>query len=163
MTAERSWTFDRHPSYDGPWTGEPDKVQWIDEATDLDCLAVRNRLDAWCGYVGVPPGHQLHGLDYEAVHERLPDLDVHGGLTFAAGCHERENGDGVCHVPAAGRPADLWWIGFDCAHIGDVVPGMDAVRPDGLPPLPSRGHYTYKDLGFIRTEVTRLAEQLAPV
>jgi hypothetical protein len=25
----REWTFDNHPSGDGPWAGEPDKVYWV--------------------------------------------------------------------------------------------------------------------------------------
>lgn len=32
----------------GQWTNEPDKVQWIDEATGLDCLIVRHR---GCGHL----------------------------------------------------------------------------------------------------------------
>jgi hypothetical protein len=47
-----------------PWRDEPDKVQWIDEETDLDCLIVRNRMGALCGYVGISEGHPFYGKDY---------------------------------------------------------------------------------------------------
>jgi hypothetical protein len=83
---------------EGPWQDEPDKRQWQDEATGLPCLVVRNRGGALCGYVGVPAGHPCFEVDYDDVYgtynedytERtsgpLPDLEVHGGLTFSDFC-----------------------------------------------------------------------------
>jgi len=67
----------------GPWDDEPDKVQWIDKETDLDCLIVRNRGGALCGYVGVPPSHPWFEKGYDDV-----DVSVHGGLTFSDTCNE---------------------------------------------------------------------------
>jgi hypothetical protein len=177
--SERVWrgAVDRTGWDAGPWDDEPDKVQWIDEATGLDCLAVRNRHGSWCGYVGVPVGHRLHGVRYQ-------DLDfepeVHGGLTFSDKCMEgAPEGAGVCHVPEPGRPADIWWLGFDCGHFMDLSPGIDAllrqVRRD-RPPDPKleelearmremdpHGLFadTYRDLAYVRAEVARLAEQVA--
>lgn len=134
----------------GPWQHEPDKAQWVDN-TGLDCLIVRNRMNALCGYVGVPPDHPLHGLDYEDC----PDVDVHGGLTFAAACDEHATeGHGICHVPEPGRPGDVWWLGFDCAH------GCDA-KPDKR--MPAFDWETYRDFNYVATEVSRLAAQLADV
>src|SRR4051812_36910623 len=81
----------------GPWQSEPDKVQWVDKATGLDCLAVLHDSSGhWCGYVGVPEGHPNFQKDYEQVE---PWPEVHGGLTFASFCHEGDE-HGVCHVPA---------------------------------------------------------------
>ena len=57
-----------------------------------------------CGYVAVPVGHKLYGVEYDDA-----DVDVHGGLTFAGG-------NGKYPVEAA----DLWWFGYDCAHLGDA-------------------------------------------
>lgn len=116
------WRNRNHPPGKGVWADEPDKAQWVDAATDLDCLIVRNPTGALCGYVGVPPGHPWHGQPYEDV-----DVCVHGGLTFSSSC--QEGGDaalGVCHVPAPGRPGDVWWLGFDCAHPRDHRPTMAA-------------------------------------
>ena len=48
----------------GAWQDEPDKVQWIDEETGLDCLIVRNPGGALCGYVGVAEGHSLFEVSY---------------------------------------------------------------------------------------------------
>lgn len=150
----REYTFpERRPPGVGPWTLEPDKVQWVDESTDLDCLIVRSPLGALCGYVGVPPGHPWHGQRYETV-----PADVHGGLTYSDFCQDgAEEGPEVCHVPEPGRPAAVWWLGFDCAHVFDLVPGL--ITP-GLYDNPrTRDLYTYKHLGYVRHEVEGLAAQ----
>ena len=156
MMDQKEWrTMDKSKWGPGLWQDEPDKVQWIDEATDLDCLVVRNGGGALCGYVGVPPGHPLHGMDYDAVDDKT-NIRVHGGLTFSDACQEHaEEGRGVCHVPEPGRPADVWWLGFDCAHHGDLSPKWDSEYA-------MFGGF-YKDLGWVRSEVARLARQVAAV
>jgi hypothetical protein len=123
----------------GPWDGEPDRVEF--EHAGLPCLLNRSHLGAWCGYAAVSPGHALHGKSYEA-----PDVDVHGGLTYADACFGP-----ICHVPKPGEPDDVWWFGFDCAHGGDSVPSWP------------RGVFagTYRDLAYVRRETEQLAEQLA--
>jgi hypothetical protein len=50
-----------------------------------------------CGYVKIPEGHPWYKKDCDEV-----NANVHGGLTYGA-----DEGDG-------------WWIGFDCAHLGDA-------------------------------------------
>lgn len=58
-----------------------------------------------CGYVGMPSGHPLHGMQYS----RLDDVAVHGGVTFSG------------WATSLGWPSDgLWYVGFDCAHLGDI-------------------------------------------
>lgn len=156
----KTWTFPDHPTIPGPWSDEPDKAQWIDHTTDLDCLAVRNRRGAWCGYVGVPPRHPLHGVDYQAAEERDRWFDVHGGLTYSDFCQEgAEDGPGICHVPAPGRPAKVWWFGFDCAHY------MDATPHDAADSLLGHAEMrkVYRTLDYVRGEVANLARQLAEV
>jgi hypothetical protein len=157
-TAMRTWTYpagDR-PAGAGPWADEPDKAQWVDEATGLDCLIVRQHAGALCGYVGVPPGHRLHGVGYPEVE----DVSVHGGLTFSATCDEdADEGRGICHIPEPGRPADVWWLGFDCAHAGDLMPRYaETLTELGGPDL-FEG-YVYRNFDYVRSEVTRLAEQI---
>lgn len=149
----REWTHtDKTVWGIGPWCWEPDKVQWIDEATDLDCLAVRSHFGSWCGYVGVPPGHPLHGVDYDDVEEN----GSHGGLTFADACSPGEDeGHGICHVAAPGRPAHVWWLGFDCNHGGDYAPRLVAQNSDWL----GFGNI-YRDLAYVTRCVTELAAEL---
>lgn len=159
----------------GPWDSEPmDKVQWTDPSTGYACLAVRSRLGAWCGYVGVTRSHPWYGVDYRecTAGEQAEDHDrqycehspgnltsVHGGLTYSNAC----NG-AICHAPEPGEPDDVWWFGFDTAHHMDLVPGLRAAiralpalefptlrayRPDG----------TYRTLDYVRAETARLAMQ----
>ena len=142
----------------GPWDGEPDKVQWPDEATGLPCLAVRNpRAGYWCGYVGVPPGHPLHGKDYSEV-----DFEVHGGLTFADECTPGENeAQGICHVPEPGEPDHVWWLGFDCAHAWDFSPQDRKLADErGYPFLIMDGEQ-YRTLAYVQQECASLAAQIA--
>ena len=85
---------------------KPYKVEREWKHAGLSCAVVLAREAAHrCGYVRVPPGHPLHGQSYDS-----PDVDVHGGLTFAEleECKEHEDGQG-------------WWFGFDCAHCFDAM------------------------------------------
>lgn len=162
MTDVQQWTFmDRTDWSSGEWDNEPDKVQWTDEDTGLVCLLHRSHFGAWCGYVGLPPSHPLHGRDYEGI-----DADIHGGLTFADGCdpqHDPVTGRGICHVPEPGEPDSLWWIGFDCAHSGDLSPGALKFREiiPGIAVLLGHGHETYRNLDYARIQTRSLARQLA--
>jgi hypothetical protein len=160
----RTWTHDDHDRFgdDPRWADEPDKAVWVDPATDLDCMLHRNRMGAWCGYVGVGPDHPLHGQDYEHVH-----VEVHGGLTYADECQTGDDvteADGICHVPEPGRSHDIWWFGFDTAHMGDLIPyDLDARRAmgDASPLLANRDEWsTYKNFDYVKREVEHLASQL---
>jgi hypothetical protein len=136
----------------GPWDTEPDKISWTDKATGLPCLIVRNRLGSLCGYVAVEPGHPMHGKDYDGV-----PVTVHGGLTFAGSCNESGPVEqSVCHVPEPGKPGDVFWFGFDCAHSDDVSPVMRDYDLGGR-----AFGATYKPVGYVWGECVGLAGQLA--
>jgi hypothetical protein len=154
----KTYTFeDRTPKIPGPWSGEPDKAQWIDTVTGLDCLMVRNHMGALCGYVGVQPGHKWHGKDWDEVE---PHPYVHGGLTYAAFCMEgAEDGPGVCHVPEPGRPANVWWLGFDCAHLGDLMPRYMEDDMRDIAPSLCEGS-VYRTFEYVRGECAKLALQI---
>lgn len=202
---EYRW-LDKSAWGDGPWQSEPDKRQWPDEATGLPCLMVRGTSGSWCGYVGVVSTHPAYGQDSDK-----PDVEVHGGLTFAHGCADQSraaweefckrnptlktqaerfpNGDAaralkkwegcfedyghwrermhetaICHLPEPGEPDDVWWFGFDCAHAGDLMPGINAVLAEiGSPSLPRYGDETYRDVAYVAGECARLAQQLAAI
>lgn len=207
-------TVDKSTWKPGAWKNEPDKIQWIDEATGLDCLVVRGPSGALCGYVGVPEGHPYFGVEYSGCtsepkcdeswcgHRPESAINVHGGLTFSDFCHEptREGwekwrtglraraaeaeqyprGDTaerfrtmghllddfeawkaygvsafICHLPVAGRTDRVWWLGFDCAHSGDVCPKYSADDR-----WPMSGYEWYKDRSYVERQVALLAEQL---
>ena len=166
----------------GEWQDEPDKAVWVDEDTGLDCMLVRSRLGNLCGYVGVPEGHPFHGTHYskclehgDACEDRYEHLSVHGGLTYAAGCAETDDpSKHVCHIPQAGRPTNVWWFGFDCAHYRDLVPGMAASDRQRYEDAKAKGDtegmrlwsfhdpdVEYRDVRYVTREVRRLAAQLA--
>lgn len=136
-----------HP---GPWQAEDvDRADWIDADTDLDCMVLRGPGGAWCGYVGLPPGHRFHGSGWDD-----PDVRVHGGLTFANSCQESEDPNAICHVPQPGRPAEVWWLGFDCSHALDRSPRMEALAP-GFMYLQE-----YRTFEYVKQETEALAKQL---
>lgn len=130
----------------GPWDAESDREEWK-TAAGLPGLMARNRMGAWCGYVAVPPGHPYHGKGYDDV-----PVDAHGELTYSDSCFGH-----ICHVPEPGEPDDVWWLGFDCAHAFDLVPGM--VRP-GIPLRSYMNNDVYRDVAYVRAEVEQLAAQL---
>jgi hypothetical protein len=129
---------------EGPWQTEPDRVNWKHKG--LDCLMVRNdNFLHWCGYVGIPKSHPFYGKDYNDV-----PVDVHGGLTYGKTCDNF-----VCHIPEKGSDDDIYWLGFDCAHYGDLAPGMSFAFPSSM------SDDQYRDLEYVKKEVENLAELLA--
>lgn len=157
METREYTTIDRTDWPEGLWDGEPDKVQWQDEETGMPCLAVRHPTSGhWCGYVGVEPGHPLHGKDYEE-----PNVDVHGGLTFADACRPTETEEtGVCHVPGKGEPDHVWWFGVDCAHCDDYSPLDRKWANERGYPFTIWPESSYKTLDFVKAQCAALALQL---
>lgn len=177
---EHYQTIDKEGWGDGPWMSEEDKYVWVDSETDLDCMIVRNGVGALCGYVGVSDTHPWFGLGYDTRTCDEPEYDeddnyvycehrvgsliaVHGGLTFAAGCQEEgKRESSVCHIPQTGRPSEIWWFGFDCAHAGDFCPAMDARMPDSLK-YPRITGERYRDVQYVIQQIQMLAKQLVEV
>ena len=65
------------------------------------------------GYVLIPEGHPLHGVEYDEIH-----VDVHGGLTYS-----NLVDDEMLEYWDELSPEDKgsWCVGFDTAHSGDDV------------------------------------------
>lgn len=59
------------------------------------------------GYVGVPPEHPWYGLSYDEIHEKYPNLSVHGGLTYSDS------------IIGDDESPNTWWVGFDTCHLDD--------------------------------------------
>lgn len=88
---------------EGEWVSEPDYVE-KDLAEGWKSCIIRQYHGGLCGYVAVPKGHALHGLDYS----HLGGIDTHCDLTYSGTLR---------------RHSDMWAFGFDCAHCGDLLPG----------------------------------------
>lgn len=89
-----------------------------------------------CGYVKIKSKRLERDNDDYTLLER--DIDVHGGVTYLS----RLQGENGC------------WIGFDCAHAGDVVPVNEEVY--GV----FRDTSEYRDLRYVRKECKRMIKQL---
>lgn len=142
---------------EGRWVDEADLVIWTDDLTGLPCLAWRSpNAGVLCGYVGVLPGHPLHGVDRAEGDEiRVAVLIVHGEVSFT----DHTDSFQTTLPPAAYQqlPPDAWWFGFHCGYEGtdDFAPGRR------LPGISETPDYTYKDLNFVKGQCTLLADQLA--
>lgn len=136
---------------DGPWMSEPDREEWKDPATGLPCMIIRNRMGVWCGYVAVSAEHSLYKKSYDDAETH--GISAHGGLTYASECSGH-----ICHVPAPGDPDDVWWFGFDCGHHMDLMPGL--LRLAEEKDLTTLMSGIYKDIEYVKREVTELARSL---
>lgn len=143
----------------GPWHDEPDRVEFEHEG--FTCLLLRGG-SSWSGYVAVPPGHPWHGKSYGDVRVPSTDdnehgwIDVHGGLTYSDKCSGN-----ICHVAKPGEPDDVWWLGFDCNHSGDLS-AWDLLQGDRDR---HNGYWfeSYKDVEYTRRNTIKLANQAKAV
>lgn len=150
----KTWnSIDKSNWKDGEWMNEPDKGHWIDKDSGFDCLIVRGPAGALCGYVGVPSNHDCYEKDYDNVYD-IRDIDCHGGLTFSRKCSPKASeSEGICHLDKDAANKDVWWLGFDCSHAGDVSPKYDRLYFDDF-------NETYRNFAYVKLEVEQLANQL---
>ena len=163
----------RHPSGDGPWQQEPDKLAWVDAATGLPCTILRQEDGVLGGYTGVGEDHPLFGFEVDAVPGAL-GISPHGGLDYAAMCEDGPAEITICHPISASHRArkrpgwskdgddgddshqPLWWFGFQCNRNHDLVPGRQ-VNPNDLGAENGR---VYRDIAYVYSQTCRLARQL---
>lgn len=168
-----------HPSGDGPWTNEADKVAWTDPLTGYGCIIRRSPNGRFlAGYVSVPPSHPLYGRDVHTLTGL--GIAIHGGLDYSAACEHQEREEySVCHVvkrivpegfqqriyandAAQEQHDDAWWLGFSCDKPGDIIPVPYSNRTRHVP-RPGIEAPTYKTEGFVHDECVRLALQLKAI
>lgn len=132
----------------GEWSTEPDRLEF--EHAGFSCIIQRNNSLAWCGYVGLPPEHKYYGKNYQDLEKLDVELDgAHGGLTYSEPCM-----DLICHK-SDDDTKPLWWLGFDCAHAYDLIPGFYEFI--SAPSLPG----TYRNMDYVIARVKTMAEELA--
>jgi len=135
----RSNGCDKHKDYGlGSWTDEPDSV--FGSINDLPFAILRGRAGSLCGYIGIQDNHPWIHLHYDKV-----PVEVHGGLTFA-GTLSRASLDKIAP----------WWLGFDCAHFNDLVPGYNSF---GRTPSSFNKGATYRTITYVLNELESLAHQ----
>lgn len=77
---------------------------------DFQCCVIFQSFGFRCGYVLVPQWHSYFEQDYDDI-----PIICHGGLTYSS--HE-----------FLGQKYPGWWIGFDCAHTGDLTDKESLMR-----------------------------------
>lgn len=87
-----------------------------------------------CGYIEIPDNHKLDGMDYTSIEEKYDwEVPAHGGLTFSGKLRDEEG----------------QWIGFDCAHSGDVLPNSPIVHFE---------FETYKDMKYVESNLKKIVD-----
>lgn len=115
--------------------GEEDNYNWTDNKTGLKCHMKRNARGAWCGYVGLPKTHKFFEMSYQELGESDIWLSVHGGLTYSGWI----------------TASPYWWLGFDCAHMDDLMPKMPGIGG------------TYRNVDYVKAQCAQLAYQLTKI
>jgi len=127
------------------------EFKWDHDATGYPCFIIIHDRGFRCGYVGVPKGHFLHGVEYSEK-KLSPEsrFQVHGGLTYSG------NGFGY---------GDFWFFGFDCAHFGDAkdvrlmdMRSRELYKRYGAGPHEESGVVRSKE--YVTKECDDLAQQL---
>lgn len=89
---------------DKPWLTEPNDVLFMTDA-GYPAQIRRNLMTlTLCGYIYLPVGHPLHGVDYSDF--EYAEIYVHGGWTYSD------------------SEGEAWCVGFDCNHLYDYAPGL---------------------------------------
>ena len=136
----------------GEWVEEPEIVNFVYKGHKCQIYRAFVKHDRvielgyLCGYLELPKGHVWHSKEDIDI-----DCDVHGGLTFSQ---------------EADADADVWVIGFDCAHSMDICPGTESMRAEVAKKMPHlitryyRMHPpSYKNVAFVKAELQRLVDQ----
>jgi len=152
----------------GKWIEEPDRVEWI--SGDLLCLVLRHPRGYLQGFVGVPWGRPLWGLQVGDVNRM--GMGVHRGLTFGEGAGEYPLSPNSPYAgeirakSAAGnfeKPEDavrLWVFGFHCNHEATHEYPGDFSPDDTLANERPTNAHVYRTFEFTESEVDRLAAQM---
>lgn len=100
----------------GPWQNEPDTHDWTTPA-GLPARARRApQQGTWGTYIGLPPGHPLHGID----HDDMPHI-------LGAVGHRTPTYSGPA-LPDGSEDDGTWWVGTDAMGPFDYAPGWVILR-----------------------------------
>ena len=142
---------------------------WTTKA-GLRAICILTGMGHRCGYVGIPKGHPLYGVEYhehsdalrEAM-ERIGNDPIGKRGVVPLFCHKSgecppdvvfDVHGGITYSGGGdGYPADgdEWWFGFDCAHAGDAT--GSSLFPGGV----------LRTREYVESECESLAEQLAMI
>jgi hypothetical protein len=168
----------------GPWSSEPDFVEWVDEVTEYRCLIQRvPELGHLCGYVGVREDHMLYGMTandrIEAARANIELRDNLGIFDIVSeACSDEPDGTvslSLVLSPHGGvtwastiDDYDEWFFGFDCGHAGDktgIASPMISEMQDAIDSFMSSfgvamPQAVYRDIEYVAEECRLLAGKL---
>jgi hypothetical protein len=128
---------------------EGDCLDWTDSVTGYDCAIRRvGTLGHLCGYVRVPETHPYYNK--QIMDTDLDNFQVHWGLTFDGKMDFVQDDYTLSKDNREGH-----WIGFDCAHSGDLYPPNILKYNENIP-----SHEVYRTMEYVKKECENLAKQL---
>lgn len=163
----------------GAWSSEPNFVFYFENG--YPCLIIRMQTTGHlCGYVGIPKERAATYAknSYSDFATNATGIDVHGDITFFG------SRDAFLEPEHQNK---YIFMGFDCAHAGDLVPSLIKFnkamqkiekakerilgKPSFLKKfalkLKSKTGITlrkrietYKDINFVKKQITRIIDQL---
>ena len=150
----------------GPWVDEPDELIWTDKNTGYDLAIARNSLGNLCGYVCVnknkfyPFKNGIKAVRKENIVNKTFNIkeieklySPHGGVTYIESYLRLHNFSEV-----SGR---YYWIGFDCAHWGDLVPGLISILNNSeFNQKHDTDFSTYRDVSYVKKQCELLAKEI---
>jgi hypothetical protein len=105
-----------------------------------------------CGYVGVlPEDTNFYMKTYNDIEDKYgEDINVHGGLTFSNFWDNKDD--------------PRWYIGFDCAHAGDMCPGSYQKYPNiYINKFRTLEYENYRDMTYVTKECKNLVDQIIEI
>lgn len=122
----------------------------------FDCGVIMREMDGVkyhrCGYVRVLEKHPLFNVFLRDFYKLTNSddiylVDVHGGITFSGKFKDDDEG---------------WWIGFDCAHLGDRKhPDYEKWEEENGMNIGIDWNAQFRDLDYVVKETNKLAEALS--
>lgn len=122
------------------WEREPDIKEF--EYKGYQCLIKRIPTMLFlCGYAAIP--NFIEGREDFLIDNLCP----HGGVTLS----EYPDGDYLPLLNSSGER--LYWIGFDCGHSCDMIPGLD-IR------MVFKSEAKYRNMTYVEQEIKEMVNQI---
>ncbi|MFB5619504.1 MAG: hypothetical protein ACE5RC_00025 [Nitrosopumilus sp.] len=156
----------------GEWLDEPDQLEFT--YNEFNCYIKRPFSGNLCGYVEIPEDNIFYNRECFKCYELYEKVSVHGGITFSDFIFDEE------------RQKKIFFVGFDCAHLGDYVPLVEKYKIQNLNHKKFRneifknvtkklekleklekdilnGEKTYKNIEFVTQELESLVDQIIKI
>lgn len=107
-----------------------------DKLGDYEYMIRSTPMGTLNGYIGLPPWHPWNDMERDDI-----PVNCHGGVTFASYWDKIDKA----------IDSEAYWIGFDCSHYMDIIPGLN------MPAYVDNA--TYKDRDYVYNEILSMVEQ----